>query len=622
VSKSADPWGIAPGYVSALGDWRETSAETRRALLAAMGVDPSQPGPPPAPVRVVHAGSRATLGVKGELQLEDGRVKAVRGTLPASAPPGYHTLRSSGGETSVIVTPAACPLPPGRAWGWATQLYALRSLESWGIGDFGDLRRLGAWSSRLGARFLLVNPLSAPIPGMPPEPSPYFPSSRRFRNPLYLKIGEVPGASEARLDLEPLARAGQDLNVGRRIDRDAVFRLKSRALDLLWSRFVGDPEFDDYRRREGRPLEEYATFCVLAERHGGGFTRWPTDYRRPDAPAVAEFRRAQRGREDFHAWLQWLLDRQLARAATACPLMHDLPIGVDPEGADAWAWQDTLALGATVGAPPDRYVAAGQNWGLPPFIPHHLRAAGYRPFIETIRAVLRHARGLRIDHVMGLFRLFWIPAGLPPAAGGYVRYPADDLLGIVALECSRAGAFVVGEDLGTVEDGVRESLARSRVLSYRCFWFEAGPPKKFPRLSLGAITTHDLPTIAGLWNGSDLDAQRKLGLNPNEEALTDVRHRLQRMTRVRADAPVERVIERAHDLLADAGSVVVTATLDDALAVSERPNMPGTVNEWPNWSLALPVPLEDLERRPLALSIARRLAAHRPAPAVKKEPST
>src|SRR5207245_6637777 len=195
---------------------------------------------------------------------------------------------------------------------------------------------------------------------------------------------------------------------------------------------------------------------------------------------------------DFHAWLQWLLDRQLARAATACPLMHDLPIGVDPEGADAWAWQDTLALGATVGAPPDRYVAAGQNWGLPPFIPHHLRAAGYRPFIETIRAVLRHARGLRIDHVMGLFRLFWIPAGLPPAAGGYVRYPADDLLGIVALECSRAGALVVGHDLGTVEVGLRESLARSRVLSYRCFWFEAGPQKKFPRLALGAVTPQPL----------------------------------------------------------------------------------------------------------------------------------
>jgi len=587
-----------------------------------MGADPSQPGPPPAPVRVLRAGSRARLGLEGELQLEDGRVKPVRGTLPAGVPPGYHTLRTRAGETSVIVTPAVCPRPPGRTWGWATQLYATRSAASWGIGDLGDLRRLGAWSSRLGARILLVNPLSAPIPGVPSQPSPYFPSSRRFRNPLYLSIADVPGAREAQLDLEPLARAGQDLNVGRRIDRDAVLELKSRALDLLWSRFAGDSELDEYRRREGRALEEYATFCVLAEHHGGGFARWPAEYRRPDSPAVAEFRRAQRQRVDFHAWLQWQLDRQLADAAAACPLMQDLPIGVDPEGADAWAWQDTLALGATVGAPPDRYVAAGQNWLLPPFAPHRLRAAGYRPFIETIRSALRHARGLRIDHVMGLFRLFWIPAGLVPAEGGYVRYPADDLLGIVALESTRAGAFVVGEDLGTVEDGVRETLAQRRVLSYRCLWFEAGLPKAFPRLSLGAITTHDLPTIAGLWNGSDLDAQRKLGLNPNEEALGDIRHRLRRMTRVRADAPAERVIERAHDLLADAGSVVVTATLDDALAVSERPNMPGTVNEWPNWSLALPVPLEDLERRPLALSIARRLAARRPARAVRKESSS
>ena len=587
-----------------------------------MGADASESGPPAAPVRVLRAGSRARLGLEGELQLEDGRVKPVRGTLPAGVPPGYHTLRTRTGETSVIVTPAACPQPPGRTWGWAAQLYATRSAVSWGIGDLGDLRRLGAWSFRLGARILLVNPLSAPIPGVPQQPSPYYPSSRRFRNPLYLSIADVPGAREAGLDLEPLARAGQDLNVGRRIDRDAVFRLKSRALDLLWSRFAGDAELDEYRRREGRALEEYATFCVLAEHHGGGFTRWPAEYRRPDSPAVAEFRRSQRQRVDFHAWLQWQLDRQLADAAAACPLMQDLPIGVDPEGADAWAWQDTLALGATVGAPPDRYVAAGQNWLLPPFAPHRLRAAGYRPFIETIRAALRHARGLRIDHVMGLFRLFWIPSGLAPAAGGYVRYPADDLLGIVALECTRAGAFVVGEDLGTVEDGVRETLAQRGVLSYRCLWFEAGLPKAFPRLSLGAITTHDLPTIAGLWNGSDLDAQRKLGLNPNEEALGDIRHRLRRMTRVRADAPAERVIERAHDLLADARSVVVTATLDDALAVSERPNMPGTVNEWPNWALALPVPLEDLERRPLALSIARRLAARRPARAVKKESSS
>ena len=587
-----------------------------------MGADASESGPPTAPVRVLRAGSRARLGLEGELQLEDGRVKPVRGTLPAGVPPGYHTLRTRMGEISVIVTPAACPQPPGRTWGWAAQLYATRSAASWGIGDLGDLRRLGAWSARLGARILLVNPLSAPIPGVPQQPSPYFPSSRRFRNPLYLSIADVPGAREAQLDLEPLARAGQDLNVGRRIDRDAVLELKSRALDLLWSRFAGDAELDEYRRREGRALEEYATFCALAEHHGGGFTRWPAEYRRPDSPAVAEFRRAQRQRVDFHAWLQWQLDRQLAGAAAACPLMQDLPIGVDPEGADAWAWQDTLALGATVGAPPDRYVAAGQNWLLPPFAPHRLRAAGYRPFIETIRAALRHARGLRIDHVMGLFRLFWIPSGLTPAAGGYVRYPADDLLGIVALECTRAGAFVVGEDLGTVEDGVRETLAQRRVLSYRCLWFEAGLPKAFPRLSLGAITTHDLPTIAGLWNGSDLDAQRKLGLNPNEEALGDIRHRLRRMTRVRADAPAERVIERAHDLLADARSVVVTATLDDALAVSERPNMPGTVNEWPNWSLALPVPLEDLERRPLALSIARRLAARRPAHAVKKESSS
>jgi 4-alpha-glucanotransferase len=291
--------------------------------------------------------------------------------------------------------------------------------------------------------------------------------------------------------------------------------------------------------------------------------------------------------------------------------MHDLPIGVDPGGADAWAWQDVLAMDATVGAPPDLYNTRGQDWGLPPFVPHRLAAVGYEPFVQTIRANLRHAGGLRIDHVMGLFRLYWIPRGMSPTEGAYVRYPAEDLLAILALESHRAGAVVVGEDLGTVEDGVRGRLRAHRVLSYRLVWFEEARPARFPRLAMAAVTTHDLPTVAGLWTGADLAAQQALGLQPNEEGLRAIRRRVRRLTRLPADAPVEQVIERTYRLLGEAPSVFVTATLEDACATPDRPNMPGTVGEWPNWCLALPSPLEDLERRLLPGAIAAALGGKR-----------
>jgi 4-alpha-glucanotransferase len=241
-------------------------------------------------------------------------------------------------------------------------------------------------------------------------------------------------------------------------------------------------------------------------------------------------------------------------------------------------------------------------------VPHRLRAAGYAPFIETIRAALRWAGGLRIDHVMGLFRLFWVPWGRSPAEGAYVRYRADDLLAIVALESHRARAVIVGEDLGTVEEAVRRELSARRVLSYRLLWFERDPPRRYPRLALAAVTTHDLPTIAGLWTGADLEDQRAAGLTPSEDALVTLRAELGAATGLAADAPVAEVVRRAHLILAEAPSVLVAATLEDALAVEERPNLPGTTTERPNWSLALPGPIEAIEEHPLVRSVAEALA--------------
>jgi 4-alpha-glucanotransferase len=508
----------------------------------------------------------------------------------------------------LIVAPGRCPLPR-RGWGWAAQLYATRSTQSWGIGDLADLRRLGRWARRLGAHLLLINPLSAPLPLATQQASPYCASSRRFLNPLYLRVEDVPGAEALGPELERVAALGRALNRDRIIDRGRVFALKMEALERLWARGAGrDPAFDRYVSSSGASLREFAIFSALSERYGGGFRVWPEAYRRPDGPAVAAFAAARAERVRFHQWLQWCLDGQLARASAETPVMQDLPIGVDPDGADAWAWQDALATGATVGAPPDRYVRRGQDWGLPPFVPHRLRALGYQPFVETIRAALRHAGGLRIDHVMGLFRLFWIPGGLPPAEGGYVRYPADDLLSIVALESHRAGAVVVGEDLGTVEAGVRERLAQYGVLSYRVLWFEDDPPSTYPESAMAAVTTHDLPTIAGLWTGADIAEQRALGLEPNETAIEAVRKRLAATTGATGKTPIDDVVDATHRRLAEAPSLLITATLDDALAVAERPNVPGTTDERPNWSIALPATLETLETAPLALRIATALA--------------
>jgi 4-alpha-glucanotransferase len=267
-----------------------------------------------------------------------------------------------------------------------------------------------------------------------------------------------------------------------------------------------------------------------------------------------------------------------------------------------------LANGASVGAPPDEFNTEGQDWCLPPFVPHRLRSLRFGPFIDTLRASLRHAGGLRIDHVMGLFRLYWIPAGLGPKRGAYVQYAADELLAIVAVESHRAGAWVAGEDLGTVEKDVRRRLAENRMLSYRLLWFEDKRPDKYPKRSMAAITTHDLPTVAGIWSGYDMNARREIGLSADEESYAKIRKRLLAATTLSDDESPSEAIRKAYEALARAPSSVLVANLDDALAVSERPNMPGTVDEWPNWSLALPTLLEEIEEAALPAAIAKCLS--------------
>jgi len=626
-------WGISEGYHDVAGRWVDVPSETMAAIREAMGAgtdnDPPGTAPDENPVFTLRAGQGtpdgATAGGPWELHTEDGGVVAIDsgGELPPDLPLGYHRLRhvDGGRERLLVVSPGRCHLPDDlRTWGWAAQLYAARSRESWGIGDLGDLRRLAQWSRRLGAGMCLLNPLHASVPDYP-QPSPYYPSSRCFRNPLYLRVEDVPGANAGELHLPPpnrsagfdlaaLAAEGRGLNGDRRIDRQAVWKLKKTALEHLWSRFTksgGDPAFDAFRVEHGETLRDFATHCALTERYAGPWTEWPEEYRRPDSPAVDRFAADHPDRVGYHAWLQWLTEAQLAAAGAEIDLMQDLAVGVDPGGADAWLWQDTMALGMRVGAPPDDFNTKGQDWGLPPFDPWRLRLAGYDPWIRTVRFGLRAAGGIRVDHVMGLFRLYWIPMGAAASAGAYVRYQHWEMLDILALESHRAGAYVVGEDLGTVEDFVRRELHDRGVMSYRLLWFEPHRPPEFPRQALAAVTTHDLPTIAGMWTGADLAEQQALDLDPNEEGARAIRDKLADWSVSADDASPAEVVVNSHRLLAEAPSMLLTATLDDAAVVEERPNVPGTVDERPNWSIALPVPLEELEESPTAAAIAEAL---------------
>lgn len=578
-----EAWGIAPGYHDISGAWRQLGGETRAALLRAMRAEGAPPAVQAATL-VVRQGAGTAVD-EPALITEDGGQVRLDGRLPEDLPPGYHALVGEHGQRRLIVSPGLAHLPPGlRGFGLAVQLYSLLSAGSAGIGDLADLRALGRWAADdLGAAFLLLNPLHAALPGLPQEPSPYYPSSRRFLNPLYLRLEEVPGV----VTLAGAAR--KRLNRAPIVDRDGVYELKLAALEAAWKGVRGRVRTELARFREARPgLHDYAVFCALAEVHGRPWREWPESLRRPGSPAVARFARARGDRVRFHEWLQLQLDVQLAAAGGGAGLINDLAVGVHPDGADAWAWQDELAVGVSVGAPPDPFNATGQDWGVPPFDPWRLRAAGYEPFVQTLRASLRHAAGVRIDHVMGLFRLYWIPIGEGPAAGGYVRYPASELLDILALESTRAGAYVVGEDLGTVEDAVRDELRGRRVLSYKLLWFEPGDPAAYPEAALAALTTHDLPTLAGVWAGSD--------------PMPAVRERLQRLPGAGDD-----VLLAAYRALARAPSRLLAATLEDLTGAERRPNLPGTTDQHPNWSQRLPLTLERLMRDPRPRRVAEAL---------------
>lgn len=583
--------------------------------------------------------------------------------------PGYYRYALSDdeqplGEGTLVAAPRTIYMPPAlrgeaRVWGPAIQLYALRSRRDWGIGDFTGLRQaLEQWAAR-GAALVGVNPLHALFPHDPARASPYSPSSRLFFNTIYLdpeRIEDIHECEPARGLLESTAfRARLDaLRKRELIDYVGVAQAKREVLEQLYASFCsrhlaqGSPRahaFRAFQQRGGATLELHALFEALQEHFHRldpavwGWRVWPQAYRDPASEQVREFAQANRARVEFYQWLQWQADSQLEgiglhsqELALCVGLYGDLAVSVDPGGAEAWAEQDLYALTASIGAPPDDFNLNGQDWGLPPWIPQRLRAAAYAPFIATLRANMRHAGALRIDHVMGLMRLFWIPQQSGARQGAYVHYPLDDLLGIVALESHRNRCMVIGEDLGTVPDAVRDALHRAGVLSYRLLYFERRPdgeykaPAEYPAQALVAASTHDLPTLAGFWEGRDLELRARLKLFPSEEVQQQqVRARAQDRARLLAALQREGLLpdgasldpaamqqltaqlgRALHLYLARTPCKVLLVQLEDMLGMPDQVNLPGTTDQYPNWRRRLAM---DLERWPLLPEVAELCAA-------------
>ena len=628
------------------------------------------------PVRIVGVGRQEARAVRArfstgrrtrvdwslELRDEAGGIACAAGAspcrggtlqlpLPAELGLGYHTLRvvvdaggdaSSEAEQRLVVTPRRCTsvaetLGRRRGFGLLANLYTLRSARSWGAGDLGDLRRLVRLAGRAGACFIGTSPLHA-LWNRGHEICPYVPVSRLYRNPLYLEIEAVPelaacARARSRLADPSFRRELEALRSSSRVEYERVARAKQAVLPLLHRAFAErhrdrpTPRGRAYARylaREGEALDDFATFQTLAERLGEPDWRaWPAPFRDPRSPEVMRFRLEHAEALDFHRFLQFELDRQLgagARAARAAGLAvglyGDLAIGTSPSGSDTWAFPGVFVAGARIGAPPDAFAPEGQDWATPPLDPARLRATGYAHWVRLLRAAFAHFGALRVDHAMGLERLYWIPAGRPASEGAYVRYPAADLLGILALESRRAGAIVVAEDLGTTPRGFAARLARRAILSSRVLTFERRgaafrPARRYSRRALVTANTHDLVPLAGFARGRDLELRRQAGALASDAALAAARR--ERAAAARALArrlAADGCLSRGAELpdppalcaavaafLCRTPAPLVGISLDDLVGERDPVNLPGIgPDRHPSWTRRMSVPVEQLGR--------------------------
>lgn len=687
--------GVSTSYIDQLGAYVEIRDEVLVAVLASLGVDASNPASiskslletecrqreqlvPPTVLAITGRANNVPLRCSADalvaltLALEDGTAYAgdlranlrvhkdadfgeqLELTLPDDLPIGYHTLNVQVGgvqrRATVIVAPPRIELPEAvrqrQRWGWMTQMYSVRSADSWGVGDYGDLKRLAADAGEKShADFMLINPIHAGAPVPPLQPSPYLPESRRFLNVTYIRPQDIPEYATlddaARAQVEELHASVAEANDSAEpMDVNASWDAKRQALWLIFSApRSGEREaaFAEFKRAAGPDLDAFATWCLAFEVWGAPWEENSWFFRTDkNSPAVATLVRDHHDMFEFQRWLQWIADEQVAAAQQAAKdsgmalgLMQDMAVGVHALGADVWWSPERFADGVTVGAPPDFYNQLGQDWGQPPFSPQYLESTGYRVYREMVHNMFAHAGALRIDHVLGLFRLWWIPRGCTARDGAYVTYNHEVMLSVLAIEASRANGVVIGEDLGTVPEYVSKVLAEHGVLGTAVEWFSrvdnspnAGdpyaPPEDYRKYALASVTTHDLPPTAGYLKLEHVDLREELDLlnEPAEQFRAEVQAEIDQMLALLVsrgylpqevadglkaacapdaddaetadrEALIQRVVEAMHVMLRDSPSVLVQAALVDGVGEHRTQNQPGTSWEYPNWRIPL-----------------------------------
>ncbi|HEY9055749.1 MAG TPA: 4-alpha-glucanotransferase [Aurantimonas sp.] len=612
LDRLAESHGIQLAYISELGERQVISDEAKRALLTVLGVDPDE-------------------GKPGDFD-EEKDMPTRRCALPGA-------------------------IAGNRAWGVACQLYSLRSHRNLGIGDFEDLANLAQVAAAEGAAFIGVNPLHALFMADPGRYSPYSPSSRRFLNPFYIAIDQLAGGPEA---IARLRNAESDLFAGldgTLVDYPAAGEVKRALLKQIFADRIEiirqDQGFERFCAGGDESLAGFALFEAISEKQAeagayAGWHSWPAALQDRDSPEVARFAEDNADLVLYHCWLQYEAEEQLAEAqaralAAGMPigLYLDLAVGVAPDGAETWADPSLTVGAARVGSPPDMFNSQGQDWGLAPLSPKALAERGYQPLRDSFEALTRNAGAIRIDHVMGLARLWWIPDGVASSGGGYVRYPLGAMVDAVAAASEANACLVIGEDLGTVPPGFRHKMEAARILSYRVLYFERHreteflPPSAYPKLALACVSTHDLATLAGWWRGADIALRAEMG---TQDAAATVRDRDSRQHDRRAlavalaeegilpddlrpavagtaDLPVELPAELAvaiHRFIARTPSVLVTVQLDDMVGAERQPNLPGTTDQYPNWRIRSDVPIEDLPGNERFLALAAAMREERP----------
>lgn len=644
LSRRAETFGIETSYYDARGTLRHASDEAVRAIFDVL----ARSGPPPGAEPAVHVMRKGHITPLPGLCADGAAWRLMRGsrpvatgvcenggvTLPERTRLGSYRLEVDGTGTparpqAVLVAPAQAWQPKvfdrgGRVWAFAVQLYGVRSRRNWGIGDFTDLRDLVRIAGSLGAAGVALNPLHAITLDDPGAISPYSPTSRLFLNPLYIDVEavpEFPGVAAA-----GLAETVQRLRATAQVDYAGVIPAKLAALRLAYDTFRSGggsaerrADFAAFKAERGDWLAGFCAFSVLRARHGGPWWAWPEEWRTPSRDKLAELARTDPAETDFHAFVQWAADRQLAACAAAAAdagmpvgLYLDVAVGVAADSADVWANQGAYVRELSAGAPPDLLNTAGQDWGLASFNPRVLLDTDFALLRETLRAVMRHAGAIRIDHVLGFNRLYLVPHGFRPDQGTYVRFPLEAMLAVVAQESQAEHCLVIGEDLGTVPDGFRETLAAWNVWSYRVMLFERlsdysfAAPSAYPTQALVSFSTHDLPTFSGWLSGHDLDVKHGLGIDPGESI--DARNWARHVAgeALRRDVGADHLsFPGVARFLARTPSRLLVVAAEDAFGVIDQPNVPGTINEHPNWRQKLPLLLEDVATEPRLAEIAR-----------------